>query len=38
MTLFVGGAHGAPIRMTDWRLVINRMLEQREALQAATRN
>jgi hypothetical protein len=32
MTLFVGGAHGAPIRMTDWRLVLNRMLEQREAL------
>jgi hypothetical protein len=35
MTLFVGGAHGAPIRMTDWRLVINRMLAEREALAAA---
>lgn len=34
MTLFVGGAHGAPIRMTDWRLVINRMLVEREALKA----
>jgi hypothetical protein len=38
MTLFVGGAHGAPIRMTDWRLVINRMLAQREALREPTRN
>ena len=38
MALFVGGAHGAPIRMIDWRLVINRMLDQREALREPARN
>lgn len=38
MTLFVGGAHGAPIRMVDWRLVLNRMLDQRDALRAAAPN
>jgi len=36
MTLFVGGAHGSPIRMVDWRLVLNRMLDQREALRASS--
>ncbi len=34
-TLFVGGAHGAPVRMTDWRLVLNWMLEAKETLSAA---
>ncbi len=36
LSLFVGGGHGAPVRMTDWRLVINRMLEQKQALAACT--
>jgi pimeloyl-ACP methyl ester carboxylesterase len=26
MTLFVGGAHGTPMRMTDWRMTLNWML------------
>lgn len=30
LTLFVGGAHGAPVRMTDWRLVLNWMLAAKE--------
>jgi hypothetical protein len=28
--LFVGGVHGTPIRMADWRMVINWMLEVEE--------
>ena len=38
LTLYVGGAHGAPVRMIDWRLVLNRMLDQREALRALPPN
>ena len=29
--LFLEGVHGTPIRMSDWRLVINWMLEWQEA-------
>jgi hypothetical protein len=29
--LFVDGVHGTPIRMSDWRMVINWMLEENEA-------